>query len=118
MARRRKNSTAIAADLMFAPMVMAMRMPILAAEAQKIGPPTETIRATTEKMAAFAEGAAAAQITYAKAMWSFWPSVMSGRSPAALVSDATTRAINAGLRPSSREVKSNFQRLSGKSGLK
>ncbi len=108
-----KRNTRIAADLMFAPLVIAMRLPLMAAEAQKAGPPTETIRATTEKLSAFAEGAVAAQMAYVNAMMSFWPEVMTGKNPSLLSGAAARQAMQAAFAPASRRVRSNLRRLSG-----
>ena len=63
MARRsgksRRAAETLTKNLMLAPAVMAMRMPILAAEAGRHGAwPVETIAAASEKAAAVAEGIA------------------------------------------------------------
>ena len=110
-----KCKSAVAANLMFAPAVAAMRMPILSREAGGLGLPTETIRAATEKAQAFTEGAFAAQMAYANAVWSFWPEVMTGRKPSLLSGKATEAAIHAALRPASKRVRANYKRLSSKS---
>lgn len=112
MTRNLRKSAAIATDLMFAPMVAMMRLPIMAAEAQTGRMPLETIGAGTEKLAAMAEGAMAAQMTYAKAMLSFWPEVLTGRNPTLLSGATTEKAMQDALRPASRRVRSNFRRLS------
>lgn len=114
MPRRRKRSAAVASDLMLAPMVVALRLPILAAEASKAGPTPEAVRAATEKMAAFAEGMTAAQMAYARAMWSFWPEVMSGRRPTLFSSGTGEKAVLAALTPARRRLKANFRRLNHK----
>lgn len=116
MPRRRRKSVAIATDLMLAPMVMAMRLPMMAAEAGRSGVPSETMRATSEKVAAYAEGMAAANMACAKAMWSFWPEVMTGRQPSLLSGATVEAAVQAALRPASRTVKANLRRLSLKQG--
>ena len=55
--KRQVTSQAIVGDLMLAPMVAAMRMPMLAAEAQRLYPwRTESMRAVMEKIAATGEG--------------------------------------------------------------
>lgn len=113
MAKRRRSSAVTGADLMFAPMVAMMRLPLLSAEAQKPGTlPAETMRATAEKVAAFAEGAVAAQSAYAMAMLSFWPEVMTGRKPSILSNALAEKAMNAALKPASKRVRANYRRLS------
>ena len=55
--KQTRETAAIAGNLMLAPMVAVMRMPMLALEAQSSNPfRTETLRAVTEKAAAVAEG--------------------------------------------------------------
>lgn len=110
--RRGKDMNAIAADLMLAPWVMWMRTPLLARE--MASPPMarqESMRAISEKISAAQQGAVDAQLSYFNSMASFWPDVISGRTPAMLSGVATERAVNAALKPSSRRVKSNFKRL-------
>ncbi len=56
--------------LSLAPLVIMMRLPLMAAEAQKgHGRGVETARAVMEKSAAVAEGAVAAQLALAQACW-------------------------------------------------
>ncbi|MCO5065558.1 MAG: hypothetical protein M9924_14250 [Rhizobiaceae bacterium] len=101
------------ADLMFAPMVAMMRLPLLSAEARNPSAlPTETIRAGAEKVAAVVEGVAAAQMAYAGAMMSFWPEVMTGKKPALLSKSLAEKALTAALKPASVRVKANYRRLS------
>ncbi len=110
-ARRRPAATA--ADLMLAPAVMAVRLPILAAEATATNPfRTETTRAVAEKLGAAAEGLAAAQFTLLKSAWTFWPEVLSGRVPALVDGSAMRQAAEAALKPAGRRVKANYRRLS------
>ncbi len=106
-----KRKAVIATDLMFAPVVAAMRMPILSREVGGLGMPTETIRATSEKIAAFSEGMVAANMAYVTAALSFWPEVMMGREPSLLSGKTMEKAMNAALAPSSRRVRANFKRL-------
>jgi len=117
MARsRRVTSQTIVGDLMLAPMVAAMRMPMFAAESQRLYPwRGESLRAVTEKMAATSEGITAAQLSYWRSVTSFWPEVLSGRTPSLLSGVAAERSVNAALKPASRRVKANFKRLSAKS---
>lgn len=113
--RTRRRTNAVMGNLMFAPTVAAMRLPLLTLEAQRVGElPAEAMRATVEKAEAFAEGLAAAQMAYATAMWSFWPEVMSGRKPSLLTASTFEKAAAAALRPSGRRVRSNLRRLTPK----
>ena len=103
----------IAAGLMFAPMVVALRMPLLAAEARagsKIG--SETMKAGAEKAEAVAEGLFAAQLSLAQSASEFWLEAASGRVPSLFDGTAAERAMHAALRPASRHVSANFRRLS------
>lgn len=97
---------------MLAPMVAAMRLPVMAAEAQKLSPfRPESLLAITEKLAAVREGVADAQLSYFRSLYMFWPEVISGRTPSILSGVAAERSVNAALRPASRRVKANFHRL-------
>jgi len=102
---------AIAGQLMQAPMVMWMRMPILLGERLS---GAESQRAVSEKAAASVEGAIAAQIALAGAAFSFWPDIWAGRVPALLSGAALQRSCDAALKPSGRRVKANLRRLSRK----
>ncbi|MFP1633405.1 hypothetical protein ACLB6G_16865 [Zhengella sp. ZM62] len=100
------------ADLLLAPFVVAMRLPVLYAEAAAGGLARgETHRAVDEKIAAGAEGLWAAQLSLWEAAFEFWPSVLSGRHPGDLMADTMARASRAALRPTSRTVRHNFDRL-------
>ncbi len=118
MARRigRKRATdavAMAQALSLAPMVVAMRLPLMAAEHGSTRPwATETARAVSEKNTALAEGMLAAQMSMLRSVWSFWPEVLSGRTPSMLNGVAAEQSINAALKPASRTVKANYRRLS------
>lgn len=109
------QSVGIAGDLMLAPMVAAMRLPLMAAEARGSSFQTETVRAITEKTAAASEGFFAAQMSLFGSAMKFWPELMSGRAPSLFSGVAAERSVNAALRPVSRRVKANFRRLSKKS---
>ena len=103
----------IAGDLMLAPMVAFMRLPLMAAEARNTGAwATESALAVNEKAAAVAEGAFAAQMSFIRSASLFWPEVFSGRTPSVMNGVAIERSINAALKPASRRVKANFRRLS------
>ena len=110
--KQTRESLAIAGNLMLAPMVMMLRLPALALEAQNPNlSPTETLRALSEKTAAVSEGAFAAQMSFLQSAFHFWPEVMSGRTPSVLSGVAAGRSMNAALKPVSRRVKANFKRL-------
>lgn len=104
---------ATVADFMLAPAVMWLRLPLLAAEAQEANPfRVETLRAVSEKTAAFAEGAVAAQLSLVQSAARFWPEVLTGRSPSMLNGVAVERSMRAALQPARKRVRSNFRRLS------
>ena len=104
--RSARQTQSIVGNLMLAPMVAAMRLPMIAAEAQRSVPlGTESMRAVTEKFSAVGEGMVAAQLSYLRAVTSFWPEVMSGRTPSLLTGVATERSVNAALAPAGRTVR-------------
>jgi hypothetical protein len=112
--RRSRGSAAVAAELMLAPMVIGMRMPLLAAEVGQslYHPGKETSRAFTEKTAAMMQGAMAANAAFAASAMRFWPELLSGRVPSLLNGIGAERAMLAAMRPAGRTVKANFGRLS------
>lgn len=120
MAATRKTSArsagAIAADLMLAPMVMWMRIPVMAMEKRSsTHAGVETMRAINEKTVAMAEGVLAAQLSLVDAATRFWPDVIAGKTPASLGKIAAEQAVNAALHPAGLAVRANFRRLSRKS---
>lgn len=113
MASRANQAFSTAADLMLAPAVMWLRLPLLAAEAQRGDAfRMETLRAVSEKAAALAEGAVAAQLSLAQSAARFWPEVLMGRTPSMLNGVAAERSLRAALQPARKRVRSNFRRLS------
>lgn len=103
---------ALAGNLMLAPAVMALRAPLLTAEAGRLDPwRAETTRAVTEKVAAAAEGMVAAQLSLARSAASFWPELLSGATPSLINGVAFERAVHAALKPAGQEVKKNYRRL-------
>ncbi len=99
-------------DLLLAPMVMAMRMPILLAEAASgKASPGEAHKAVTEKVMAGVEGAMAMQASMLKSAMDFWPGVLRGRHPSDLMANSVVKAGNEALKPASRAVRNNFDRL-------
>jgi hypothetical protein len=109
--RRSRKSLSIAGDLMLAPLVVSMRLPLLAS-----GGSTEAMLAVNEKVLAFSEGVLAAQMTLVKSTMWFWPEVLSGRTPSIFSATAAENYVHAALRPASRRVKGNFDRLTKKAG--
>lgn len=104
----------LAADMLLAPAVAAVRTPILFGET---GPfRTESIRAVSEKTGALMEGVVAAQISLSISALRFWPEIFSGRIPSLLSGVAAERVIQAALAPSGKRVRANFRRLTGKPG--
>lgn len=116
MSRSRRSieaATAVATQLMLAPAVAAMRLPLLASEAQDLNPwRVETVRAVAEKLGAAAEGALAAQTSMMISASRFWLELYSGRTPSLLSGVALERAVHAALKPSAGAVRGNYRRLS------
>jgi hypothetical protein len=117
MAKRRSGfllpSNAGNAGLALAPMVAAMRFPLLAAEAGNVVKlASETGLAVTEKIEAVAEGMVAAHWSLFASAVSFWPEVFSGKTPSTLSGAAVERSMHAALAPATRRVKANYRRLS------
>ena len=113
MKRLRQDGLDIAADLMLAPAVASMRLPLMASEAQSASSSrAESIRAVTEKSAAMTQGLMAAQLSLWQSALQFWPEVMSGRTPSMLTGVAVERSMRAALQPTRKAVRSNFRRLS------
>ena len=110
-----RDTVSIAGDLMLAPMVALMRLPLMACEARRPGWGMESTRAISEKTAAMAEGMLAAQMSYFQSVSSFWPELFSGRTPSMFNGVAAERSINAALKPSSQRVRANYRRLTAKS---
>lgn len=111
--RRYRAASQGAGDLALAPLVAAMRMPLLAAEAGNLGKrASETGLAVTEKMEAVTEGIFAAQLSLLGSAFSFWPEFFSGKTPAMLSGAAVERSLQAAMAPTSRRVGANYRRLS------
>ena len=97
---------------MLAPMVVFMRLPLMAAEAGNAGRlATELALAINEKAAALLEGVFAAQLSIMASAARFWPEILSGRTPSILSGAAVEKSLNAALRPAGRRVRANFRRL-------
>lgn len=110
-----RNAADLASSLMLAPMVMWLRMPLLASEANAGAGGVETMRAVTEKGMAVVQGVAAAQASVAGAAMRFWQELLSGRTPSMLNGVAVEQALHAALKPAGRKVKANYRRLSARS---
>lgn len=115
--RASRQSTVVAGNLMLAPMVMAMRLPLIAMEANSGSISRgEGLTAVTEKATAFVEGILAAQMAYFRSTMLFWPEILSGRTPSLLNGAAAHRSATAALRPAGLRVRHNFRRLATKAG--
>ena len=116
-ARKRKGrgGSRLAADMMLAPAVVAMRMPVLLAELSGLAPfRGETFRAWSEKATAASEGLVAAQLSYAASAARFWPEMVAGRVPSVISGAAAELVVEAALAPAGRQVRANHERLGGK----
>ena len=115
MAQRRKKarraSGAVARDLMLAPAVIAMRLPIMAAEAASGSGARETSGAVTEKMAAFAEGVAAAQLAWFRSAMLLLLAFAAAASPVAPLVEMADDIAAAALKPAGKQVRRNHRRL-------
>lgn len=102
-------------DLMFAPMVAAMRAPVMAWE--MIGPNLsgrrkESEKAVFEKAAAIFETYGAVQTEIAHAWVKLWLASANGIQPdAASITKAMHDLMDASTAPSARRVKANYRRL-------
>ncbi|TPN75963.1 hypothetical protein FJ987_22965 [Mesorhizobium sp. CU2] len=107
---RRKPS---GSDLLLAPAVIGMRLPLMALDMASGAPNgREALLAVQEKALAMAEGICAAQAATLAAALRFWPEVLAGKSPSLLDGRAARDAGAAALRPVAKRVRRNFERLS------
>ena len=108
-----RETAVIGKNLMLAPMVVAMRLPLMAQEAGKANSwGAETARAIAEKNVALVEGIAAAQMSLLQSATGFWFEVFAGKTPSLLSGAAVEQSIQAAMKPASQRVKANFRRLS------
>ncbi len=108
-----RRYAALAAELAFAPAVVLMRMPLLAAESRGDGlAGVETALAVREKAEALVEGMAAAQLAMFGSAMRFWPDLMAGKSPADVIGSAMHHTARAAMKPMGRRVRANYRRLS------
>lgn len=110
--RHDRATISLGSNLMLAPLVVAMRLPLMAAELRPGPIGAETLRAVTEKSMALADGFAAAQMSYWRSAMGFWPEILSGKTPSLLTGAAAERSLHAALSPAGRRVKANYRRLS------
>ncbi len=111
--RQRRNSQAVARNLMLAPAVMAMRAPIMSAEAGGFFPMTETPGAVNEKIVAFWQGMASAQVAWFYSALLLPVAFAGARSPLTPLLDMAETVASAALEPAARQVRRNHRRLSG-----
>ena len=111
--RHIQNVFSLYGDLMLAPAVVAMRLPIIALDASSRAPKgIEAMLAVNEKAFAFAEGMAAAQLVILRSALRLWPDLLSGQNPSFLSGGALKDSMVASLKPAGRRVRTNFNRLS------
>lgn len=115
MAKKTAGAARLGGQMMdlalYSPAVIALRMPLLMAEAMGGGIGTEGRSAGNEKVAALGEAMMAAQWSMAISASRFWLEAMSGRTPSLFDGSAGMRAASAALAPARRRVKGNFRRL-------
>lgn len=99
---------------MLAPMVMAMRMPIMAAEAagSAVAGKSESAGAVAEKWQAMADGVAAAQFAWMRGALLFPLAVAKATSPAGPIMQMAGDIAVAALQPAAKQVRLNHSRLS------
>lgn len=111
---KRKKATA-AADLMLAPWVIVMRMPLLMLEGSR-NPwrrAVELEKAVVEKAAAAFESAGVAQAELAQASIRAWGDMANGRAfDHAGMLNAWSDLADAAMAPAARRVRANYRRLS------
>jgi hypothetical protein len=111
-----REQVLLAEGLMLAPAVMAMRMPILMAEAAESmlrGRP-ESTGAVLEKWSALAEGMAKAQLALTRELLMMPLTLARGAGPARPLADLGAAVAVAALTPAARQVRKNHRRLSRK----
>lgn len=111
--KQRQESAAVAGSLMLAPTVMALRAPIMAAEAGGFFPMSETPGAVNEKIVAFWQGMASAQIAWFYSAMLLPVAFAKARSPLTPLLDMAETVTSAALEPAARQVRRNHRRLTG-----
>jgi hypothetical protein len=109
---RRTSTDHLFSIMSLAPMVIALRIPMMVAEAAAHGGSRpETLRAYSEKTAAMLEGVAAAQAEFAASGLKAWLSMLAGSVDRRAMGRAQEAALRAALIPVSRRVTANLRRL-------
>lgn len=112
--KNRRASAAITRNLMLAPAVMALRLPLLSAEAGGASLASETAGAISEKMAAFSEGVANAQLAWMRSAMLMPLAFASASSPMSPFVDMAHAVTAAALAPAGKQVRRNHKRLTGR----
>ena len=116
--KSRKRSTGavakVAQELMLAPMVMALRLPIMTAEAtgSACAGKSESAGAGSEKWQAMADGMAAAQFAWIRGVVLFPLALAKATSATGPFMDMAGDIAVAALQPAARQVRLNHNRLS------
>ena len=95
----KRNSAVVARNLMLAPAVVALRAPIMGAEAGGFFPVKETPGAFAEKSLAFMQGVAAAQFAWLRASMLMPVAIAKARSPVTPWLDMAEAVTSAALAP-------------------
>lgn len=109
--RRVRAEIALAQNLMLAPWVVGLRLPILAAEATSslVSGRPETVKAVSEKVSALAQGILAAQVAWTRGALTLPLVIADASSPLA---DIGRSMALAAVEPAGRQVRLNHRRLS------
>lgn len=105
-----RDAARLTQQLMLTPMVMAMRMPIMAAEAG-LGGGAESAGAVNEKVKAMADGVAAAQMAFLKGTMLLPFAMMRPFSANGPFVDLANEIAVAAMTPAARQVSRNHKRL-------
>lgn len=112
--KNRRASAAISRDLLLVPAVMALRLPLMTAEAGGATLTSETAGAVSEKMTAFAEGVAAAQLAWMRSAMLMPLAFVSATSPMSPFVDMAEAVTAAALAPAGKQVRRNHKRLTAR----
>jgi len=119
MAKRGRRTRAVrmasvASDLVLAPSVMAMRLPLMLAEAGGASLKSESAGAVREKLTAFTDGVAAAQLAWMRSAMLLPFAFATAASPMAPLAEMAEAVTVAALAPAGRQVRRNHRRLTGR----
>ncbi|TIL29042.1 hypothetical protein [Mesorhizobium sp.] len=108
---RVRAEIALAQNLMLAPWVVGLRLPILVAEAtgSLVSGRPETVKAVSEKVSALAQGIFAAQVAWTRGALTLPLAIADASSPLADIGQSMALAA---LEPAGRQVRLNHRRLS------